>query len=95
MMLTGAGAILCASHIGRDGQAHGHTWEITAWWTGSFDALERQAALGAWLRPYDHHLLPEGLRLAEEIAAAVGNELHCERVEVRRPLERLYAEWRA
>lgn len=90
-VLTGAGAILSAAHRDRNGHLHGHTWEVTAWWAGKPDAVERQKALNDFLWVFDHEALPNSLALAEDLAAHIMEELGCVRVEISRPLERLYA----
>lgn len=88
---TGVGAVLCAAHRDRDGSMHGHTWEITAWWTGTPDAREKQATLNLYLSSFDHGFLPDGLAWGEHLAARIASDLGCERVDVERPLERIYA----
>ncbi len=90
-VLTGAGAILSAAHRSRNGQMHGHTWEVTAWWTGDPDATERQQALSKYLSIFDHQVLADGVAWAESLAKAILIGMDCERVEISRPLERLYA----
>lgn len=90
-VLTGAGAILCAAHRDSAGQVHGHTWEIVAWWTGCPDALSKQAELVSFLSRFDHSVLPHELRSGEAIAELVLRGLECARVDVSRPLERIFA----
>ncbi len=92
---TGVGGIFSAAH--RDitsGQLHGHTWEVTAWFDGGGCAVQLQHALSVALSEVDHTLLPENLAWGEEIAAWVGDKLKhlgCIRVDVSRPLERIFA----
>lgn len=90
-VLTGAGAILCAAHRGRNYNMHGHTWEITAWWLASPDAVERQETLISYLSEYDHAPLPDAMTTAEGMAQRIMEDLGCVKVEISRPLERLYA----
>lgn len=90
-VLTGATAILCAAHRSREGVMHGHTWEITAWWTGMPDATVKQDDLNKYLSVFDHAVLADGLAWAEKLGEAILIGMGCERVEVRRPLERLSA----
>ena len=89
--LTGASAVLCAAHRSREGVMHGHTWEITAWWYGCPDAVEKRAELEKYLSVFDHTVLADGIAWAECLGEAIINGMGCERVEVRRPLERIHA----
>lgn len=89
--LTGAGAILSSAHRSRDGAIHGHTWEITAWWTGCPCAVEKQSELTKYLSIFDHQVLADGIAWAEKLGETILTGLDCQKVEVRRPLERLYA----
>ena len=89
--LTGASAILSAAHRSRDGVMHGHTWEVTAWWADCPDAVEKQAALSKYLSVFDHTVLAEGVAWGEKLAEAILIGMGCEKVEVARPLERIYA----
>lgn len=90
-ILTGAGHYLSAAHNSRDGVLHGHTWEIVCWWTGEPDAVAKQAELIEYLRIFDHTVLADGIAWAECLGRAILAGLSCERVEISRPLERLYA----
>lgn len=88
---TGAGGIVSAAHRSRDGQLHGHTWEITAWWLNEPDALTKQRELTKYLSVFDHQELCHELAWGESLATAILVGMGCDKVEVRRPLERLYA----
>lgn len=90
-VLTGAGAILSAAHRSRDGNMHGHTWEITAWWEGEPCAVEKQQELTKYLSVFDHTVLADGIAWAESLGRAMICGLECTRVEISRPSERLYA----
>lgn len=90
-VLTGVSAILCAAHRSVEGVMHGHTWEVTCWWTGSPDAVQKQAELNKYLSIFDHAVLADGIAWAEKLAETIILGLDCQKVEVRRPLERLYA----
>ena len=90
-VLTGAGAVLSAAHRDRSGNLHGHSWEVTAWWTGKPDAVAKQAELSSYLSFFDHSVLPQSVSLAEDLAVRVMEDLNCERVDISRPLERVYA----
>lgn len=90
-VLTGAGSFFCAAHKDAEGNLHGHTWEVTAWWSGTPDAVERQAALTAALKEFDHTVLDNGMAWGEKLGQALIRKLDCQKVEISRPLERLYA----
>lgn len=90
-VLTGASAILCVAHTAPDGTIHGHTYEVTAWWTGRPCAVESQQALSKWLSKFDHQRLPLRMSRAEDIAEQCLMALGCVAVDVLRPLERLFA----
>lgn len=90
-ILTGAEAVLSAAHRSRDGQMHGHTWVIRAWWTGEPDATETQTALRSYLSVFDHTVLADGVAWAEHLGRAILIGMQCVRVEVSRPAEGLYA----
>jgi hypothetical protein len=91
----GVGAILCCSHHDQvRKQLHGHTYEVTAWFSfkESRDALCLQKTLEGALSAWDHTVLPDELASAEGLATAILGLLNgCVEVEVSRPLERLYA----
>ncbi len=91
-VLTGAGAILQVAHTGPDGRLHGHTYEVAAWWEGEPCAVEMQGKLQAWLAKFDHQSLPPRMSRAEDIGRQCKMALGCVRVNVNRPLERLYSE---
>jgi 6-pyruvoyl-tetrahydropterin synthase len=94
MILTGVGAIFCAAHRGTGERdvVHGHSYEVTAWFAYDGQDAERlQDKLSAFLKSHFDHTTLRDPR-AEDVARAVLQCLRAERVEVRRPLERLYAE---
>lgn len=91
MVLTGAGAILQVAHTGPDGRIHGHTYEVVAWWNGEPCAVEMQEKLNKWLSKFDHQTLPPRMTRAEDVGRQCKMALGCVRVDVNRPLERLYA----
>lgn len=91
--MTGVGGVFCASHNSPEGVLHGHSYEVRAWFRRS-DARDLQSELLAVLAKLDHTHLPDELAWGEEIAEHIGHQLPgCRRVEVSRPLERIYAEW--
>lgn len=89
--MTGVSAILSAAHRSREGVMHGHTWEVTCWWSGCPDAVVKQAELIKYLSIFDHTVLADGVAWGEKLAEAILKGMHCERVDVSRPLERIYA----
>ena len=100
--LTGVGGVLsCAHHpINADlfgGETHGHSYEVIAWFHNDTGADVRvfQAALNGLLKAWDHKMLPDNMATGEAIAQAVGTLAKVVEVEVRRPLERIYARWTA
>jgi hypothetical protein len=100
MAETGVGAILSASHADRlTGATHGHSWEVIAWHQceNENDAVVLQNHLVNLLKVWDHAVLPPDLASAEDLAAAILklSPPSCVEVEIRRPLERLYARARA
>lgn len=93
--LTGAAWHFSASHRKPDGQYHGHTWEVTAWWPAGECAVVLQSRLRAALVRFDEKQLPDELSRAEALARAIGEELAgCVEVELERRSERLFARWR-
>lgn len=90
-VLTGVSSILCAAHRSVEGSMHGHTWEVTCWWSGVPDAVQKQAELNKYLSIFDHAVLADGIAWAEKLAETIILGMDCQKVEVRRPLERLYA----
>lgn len=89
--LTGVGAILSAAHRSKEGNLHGHTWEITAWWEAGEDAQHLQQQLIKYLSVFDHQVLGDDVAWGEALGKAITLGLGCVEVEVRRPLERIYA----
>lgn len=92
---TGASAIVSAAHRDTAGNLHGHTWEVTAWWREGEDGVKLQRDLEHYLKVFDHTVLGDDIAWGEALAKSILIGLKCVRVEVRRPLERLYAmaEW--
>lgn len=92
---TGASAIVSAAHRDTSGNLHGHTWEVTAWWREGEDGVKLQRDLEHYLTVFDHTVLGDDVAWGEALAKSILIGLKCVRVEVRRPLERLFAmaEW--
>lgn len=102
MILTGVGGVLSCAHepINADifgGEMHGHSYEVTAWFANDDGADVRmfKKAFETLLATMDHKTLPPELATGEAIARRFGLLAKCVKVEVRRPLERIYAEWRS
>lgn len=89
--LTGVSAIFSAAHRSRDGVLHGHTWEVTCWWSGCPDAVAKQAELQRHLSAFDHTVLPDEIAWGEDLAEMILASMDCRKVEVARPLERIFA----
>lgn len=97
MRLTGVGCVFSAAHHPPEGGAlHGHSYEVLAWFEEGADARELQARLAGAVEPLDHTVLAPELASGEAMAEHLGRSLQgCVEVEVRRPLERIYARWSA
>lgn len=97
MKMTGVGCVFSAAHhMPEGGHLHGHSYEVVAWFLAGEDARHLQVRLTAATQPLDHSLLPPELASGEAMAEHIGRNLDgCVEVEVRRPLERIYARWRA
>lgn len=95
-MLTGISGHFSATHKSPEGQWHGHTWHVTAWFRNQhrLDARVLQAAFNAMLARYDHSELPEHLAWGEDIAREIGALANCVEVEVSRPAEGIHARWK-
>jgi hypothetical protein len=89
--LTGASAVFSAAHESREGVLHGHTWQVTAWWWGEPDAVQKQKDLRAYLSRFDHTVLPASSAWGEQLGAQVLRDLGCAKVDVSRPLEGIFA----
>lgn len=88
---TGVSAILSAAHRSKDGILHGHTWEVVCWWTNCPDAVAKKAELTKYLSIFDHTVLAENVAWGEKLAQAILVGMNCDKVEVNRPLERIFA----
>jgi len=95
-MLTGVSGHFSAAHKSPEGQWHGHTWYVKAWFRNKhrLDARVMQAALNTMLARYDHSELPEHLAWGEDIAREIATLVNCVEVEVSRPAEGVYANWK-
>lgn len=83
---------MSASHEGEDGVLHGHTWEIVAWYKGKPDAVMKQRELEGYLSVFTHTILPDTMGRGEDLARYILEDLGCVKVDVNRPLERIYAQ---
>ena len=52
--------------------------------------MVKQAELSSYLSFFDHSLLAESVSLAEDLALRIMEDMGCARVDIRRPLERIY-----
>jgi hypothetical protein len=91
---TGVTAMLKAQHRSSAGNIHAHEWEITAIWHKRRDALVARWDLNNSLSQYEGKCLPDRLAAGEDLAREIMHELGCNRVEVRRHAEGIYAEAR-
>ena len=90
-VLTGATAFISAAHRNLNGEVHGHTWEVKAWWQNVPCAVEKQATLRNYLSIFDHTMLGDDQAWGEALGKAILHGLDCVKVEVSRPLEGLFA----
>jgi len=95
MKLTGVSGVVSAAHRSREGNLHGHTWLVVAWWPFSEDisAESRKAALIDYLSFFDHSLLADAVAWGEDLAERIGQDLVAVAVDVSRPLEGIYGRW--
>jgi hypothetical protein len=90
--LSGVGGHLSCGHTSPEGVAHGHSYEVVAWYRFGSDARILQLHLDTVLKRLDHTVLPDELRFAENLAEHIAGQLPgCIAVDVNRPLERFYA----
>ncbi len=90
-ILTGAKGVISAAHRSKEGHLHGHTWTVRAWWKGNPCAVTKQAELTKYLSIFDHHCLGDAEAWGEALAEAILWGMTCERVEVSRDAEGVYA----
>ena len=90
-ILTGARGVICAAHRSKYGHMHGHTWTVRAWWLGNPCAVTKQAELTKYLSIFDHTVLGDAEAWGEALAEAILWGMTCERVEVSREAEGIYA----
>ena len=100
-LFSGVRGVLSCAHnpINADvfgGEVHGHSYEVEAWFRNDDgrDVRIFSAMLSTLLKNWDHKLLPDELATAEALAKAVGRLNNCVEVEIRRPVEGLFARWR-
>ena len=92
--LSGVGGVLSVGHNSPEGAAHGHTYEVIAWYRFGHDARALRRQLDSALSQLDHTVLPDEIALAENLAEHIAKQLPgCIEVEVNRPLERFYARY--
>ena len=95
-MLTGISGHFSAAHKSPEGQWHGHTWYVTAWFKNAnrLDARIMQASVKTMLARYDHTELPDNLAWGEDIAREIATLVNCVEVEISRPAEGIHAKWK-
>lgn len=100
MILTGIRGTISCAHAPVNvetygGETHGHSYEIVAWWCNDdqTDVREYQRELRHLLVDLDHKTLPPDLSTGEAIAHFIAMKLGCHSVEVRRPVEGIFAKW--
>lgn len=95
MIRTGVTASFSAAHKSPEGEMHGHSYRVTAWFQNDDhrDARCMMAMLKQLLTVWDHKVLPDDMSWGEDIAYAVGRLANCVEVEVSRPLEGFHARW--
>jgi 6-pyruvoyl-tetrahydropterin synthase len=92
---TGVGFLICAAHADKvTGAVHGHTYEVVAWFDGGHDAEKLKAHCERLCADLDHATLPAALAWAEDLIPEIKRRTNAVDVEIRRPLERLYARTR-
>jgi len=95
-ILSGIGGVISAAHKSPCGVLHGHTWEVVVWWRNDshfVDAGDRKLRVDAFLKQFDHTLLPDTLMWGEQLAEHIDVHLKCCAVDVSRKPERIYARW--
>lgn len=90
-ILTGVSAVFSAAHNSREGVLHGHTWQVTAWWSTEPDAAQKQQELRQYLKTFDHTVLDDSMAWGEYVGRKILADMGCCKVEVSRPLEGLFA----
>lgn len=89
---TGVGFLLCIAHADKvTGVVHGHTYEAICWFKGGHDAEKLQAHCARLCSDLDHSVLPPEMAWAEDLVPEIKRRTNAVHVELRRPLERLYA----
>lgn len=89
---TGVGILLRCAHADKvSGAVHGHTYEAVCWFGGKHNAEKLQDECARVCADLDHTLLPAPLAWAEDLIPEIMRRTNAVDVEIRRPLERLYA----
>lgn len=97
MKLTGVSGVISAAHYSRDGNLHGHTWQVVVWFHANgntiSDAESHKRSVAGYLVRFDHKVLPSELAWGEDLAEQIGLDCKAAAVDVSRPLEGIYAKW--
>lgn len=94
--LSGASTYICAAHRSDEGEMHGHTWRVFAYWTyEGRSVVDLKLILERVCRTLDHKVLPEHLRRAEDLAGHIGDLVGAVKVRIVREAEGMEAEWTA
>ena len=95
-VLSWADSKISAAHRGDDGQMHGHTWKVRAFWTYEGKSIvDLQLILERVCRTLDHKVLPEDVSRAEDMAGYIGDLVGAVKVKVSRQAEGMGATWTA
>lgn len=94
MKSTRVSGVISVGHRSPEGDAHGHSYLISAWYRHGSDARALKRHLDVELAQLDHTMLPDKLRFAEDLAEHLAGKLPGTiRIEVDRPLEGMTGRW--
>lgn len=94
-ILSWADSYICSAHKGDNGNMHGHTWRVRAYWPYAKQSAEdlKDKLERVCKRELDHVVLAHELRRAEDLAGYIGRVLEAVRVDVWREPEGMGATW--
>ena len=94
MILIGVRCVVSAAHRNPEGQLHGHSWHVTAWFPAGDDALVLQDRLRRACEPFDHADLCHDLARSEALAEAIADALpDAVQIDADRPLEGIFVRY--